>query len=276
MGRRLGSTPFADILPSSLADDAGMRACAEALDKVLDKATRAIPSILIYSRLARDAGEYGAGLPPLAPLERLAALSGGLASLPEALLDLLAWQYHVEGYQSAASPAARRAMIYASLLLHRRRGTPWAVRHGLETTLQVPAQVREWYEYGGDPYFFRVRLDVAGTPWDARSSQEAVRLIMDHKNVRSWLDLLETFSQRDLPVAIGLGVVSRTTTRAAVWLQSLESPGLPIHAGAALVSRTALRVPRIIYPDTKPRLRAFAGVTAQTFTRSALCPLKKP
>lgn len=278
MARRLGATPFADILPSSLADDAGMRSCADALDTVLDKATRAIPGILIYSRLARDARpeETGAEQPSLAPLERLAALSGGLASLPEALLDLLAWQYHVEGYQSATSPAARRAMIYASLLLHRRRGTPWAVRHGLETTLQVPAEVREWYEYGGDPYFFRVRLDVAGTPWDARSSQEAVRLIMDHKNVRSWLDLLETFSQRELPVTIGLGVVSRTTTRAAVWLQSLDSPGLPIHAGTALVSRTALRVPRIIYPDTKPRLRAFAGVTAQTFTRSALCPQKKP
>lgn len=278
MARRLGNTPFADLLPSSLADDAGMRAAASALDRVLDRATRAIPGVLIYSRLAKDArpDEAGTEQPPLAPLERLAALSGGLESLPEAILDLLAWQYHVEGYAAAASLPAKRAMIYASLLLHRRRGTPWAVRHGLETTLQVSAEVREWFEYGGEPYFFRVRLDVAGTPWDARSSQEAVRLIKDHKNVRSWLDLLETFSRRELPVTIGLGVVSRTITRAAVWLQSLDSPSLPIHTAAALVSRTALRIPRIIYPDTKPRLRVHTGVTAQTFTRSALCPLTKP
>lgn len=278
MARRLGATPFADILPSSLADDAGMRACAEALDGVLDKATRAIPGVLIYSRLSRDArpDKAGAEQPPLAPLERLAALSGGLPSLPEAVLDLLAWQYHVEGYALATSLAAKRAMIYASLLLHRRRGTPWAVRHGLETTLQVPAQVREWYEYGGAPYFFRVRLDVAGTPWDARSSQEAVRLIMDHKNVRSWLDLLETFSRRELPVTIGLGVVSRTTTRAGFLLQSLKSPNLPLHAGAALISRTFTRIPRVIYPENKPRLRAFIGACAQTFTRSALCPQTKP
>lgn len=273
MGKRLGSTPFADILPSSLADDAGMRACAEALDGVLDKATRAIPGLLIYSRLARDVGEESAAqASPLAPLERLAALDGGLESLPEAVLDLLAWQFHVEGYAEAQSLPARRTMIYASLLLHRRRGTPWAVRHGLETTLQVPAEVREWYEYGGEPYFFRVRLNVAGASFDARAWEDAVKVVMEHKNVRSWLDLLETFSRRELPVTIGLGVVNRTTTRAGIWLQSLKSPSLPIHAGAALVSRTFTRIPRVIYPDNKPRLRAFVGLTAQTFTRSALCP----
>lgn len=273
MARRLGSTPFADILPSSLADDAGMRACAQALDGVLDKATRAIPGLLIYSRLAKDAREETeAQAPPLAPLSRLAALDGGLEALPETVLDLLAWQFHVEGYAEAHSLRAKRAMIYASLLLHRRRGTPWAVRHGLETTLQVPAEVREWYEYGGEPYFFRVRLNVAGASFDARAWEDAVKVIMEHKNVRSWLDLLETFSRRELPVTIGLGVVNRTTTRAGIWLQSLKSPSLPIHAGAALVSRTFTRVPRVIYPDNKPRLRAFVGACAQTFTRSALCP----
>lgn len=277
MARRLGATPFADILPSSVADDAGMRACAQALDGVLDKATRAIPGLLIYSRLARDAGEESAAqASPLAPLERLAALDGGLESLPEAVLDLLAWQFHVEGYAEAPGLAARRAMIYASLVLHRRRGTPWAVRHGLETTLQVPAEVREWYEYGGEPYFFRVRLNVAGAGFDARAWEDAVKIILEHKNVRSWLDLLETFSRRELPVTIGLGVVGRTTTRAGIWLQSLKSPSLPVHAGAALVSRTFTRVPRIIYPDNKPRLRVHLGLTAQTFTRSALCPQTNP
>ncbi|MDE7372038.1 MAG: phage tail protein I [Desulfovibrio sp.] len=272
MAKRLGNTPFADILPSSLADDAEMRACAKALDGVLDAATRAIPGLLIYSRLARDAGEEGAALPPLAPLQRLAELDGGLESLPETVLDLLAWQYHVEGYSLAPSLAAKRAMIYASLLLHRRRGTPWAVRHGLETTLQVPAEVREWYDYGGSPYFFRVRLNVAGVSFDARAWEDAVKVIHEHKNVRSWLDLLETFSRRELPVAIGLGVVNRTTTCAGIWLQSLKSPELPLHAGAALVARTFTRIPRIIYPENKPRLHAFAGLAAQTFTRSALCP----
>ncbi|MDE7370771.1 MAG: phage tail protein I [Desulfovibrio sp.] len=271
MAKRLGNTPFADLLPSSLADDAGMRACAEALDGVLNKATRAIPGLLIYSRLARDAGEEGAALPPLAPLQRLAELDGGLESLPEAVLDLLAWQFHVEGYAEAPSLPAKRAMIYASLLLHRRRGTPWAVRHGLETTLQVPAEVREWYEYGGAPYFFRVRLDVAGVSFDARAHADALKVIMDHKNVRSWLDRIETFSRRELPIRTGLGAVSRTRSR-AVWLQTLKSPALTVARGAGLVTRTVTRIPRIIHPANQPRLAAFAGLAAQTFTRSALCP----
>lgn len=270
MKGRLGSTPFADILPSSLADDAGMRACAAALDGVLDAATRAIPGLLIYSRLAKDAAPEPQ-TPPLAPLARLAALGGGLPSLPEAVLDLLAWQLHVEGYAQARSLGARRAMIYASLLLHRRRGTPWAVRHGLETTLQIPAEVREWFDYGGAPWFFRVRLDVGTAAFDARALEAAVGLIREHQNVRSWLDLVETFTRRELPVRMGLAALSRTRSR-AVWLQTLTSPALAVRAGAALVTRTQTRIPAIIMTGQTPRLRVHTGACAQTFTRSRLCP----
>ena len=44
MARRLGSTPFADLLPGSLSGDATVRAAAEALDSVLDATTRTIPT----------------------------------------------------------------------------------------------------------------------------------------------------------------------------------------------------------------------------------------
>ncbi|MDE5878476.1 MAG: phage tail protein I [Desulfovibrio sp.] len=274
MARRLGSTPFAELLPSSLADDAGMRACAEALDGVLDKAIRAIPGLLIYSRLAMDARpeKFVAEQPLPAPLARLATLSGKLNSLSDEVLDLLAWQFHVEGYSAAASTRVKAAMIYASPELHRRRGTRWAVRYDLEIKFGFPVEVRNWFMYGGKPYFFRVRVDVSGQLFDARIFQEALASIAENKNIRSWLDLLETFSQRELPVTIGLGAVNRTTTRAGIWLQTLESPTVPLHAGVALVSRTFTRVARISYPDNKPRLAAFVGACAQTFTRSVLCP----
>lgn len=107
MARRLGSTPFRELLPDSLSGDASMRAAAAALDGVLDATTHAIPGVLLYARLAHDTGfvEPVAMLPPLA---RLSELSGGLASLPEPVLDHLAWQLHVEGYEAAVDVAAKR------------------------------------------------------------------------------------------------------------------------------------------------------------------------
>ena len=155
MARRLGTTPFRELLPDSLSGDPSIRAAAAALDTVLDATTRAIPGVLLYARLAHDTGfvEPVAMLPPL-------------ASLPEPVLDLLAWQLHVEGYEAAVDVAAKRQLIAGSLLLHRRRGTPWAVRTALETALRLPTVIRQWWEYEGRPYFFRVRLDVsdAGRP----------------------------------------------------------------------------------------------------------------
>ena len=195
MARRLGTTPFRELLPDSLSGDSSIRAAAAALDTVLDATTRAIPGVLLYARLAHDTGfvEPVAMLPPLA---RLSELSGGLASLPEPVLDLLAWQLHVEGYEAAVDVAAKRQLIAGSLLLHRRRGTPWAVRTALETALRLPTVIRQWWEYEGRPYFFRVRLDVSDAGLDETGVTDAMRLIFDYKNVRSWLDCLETVTTR--------------------------------------------------------------------------------
>ena len=132
MARRLGVTPFRDLLAHSIAADPTMRAAADALDGMLNAATRAIPNVLLYARLAHDTG-FVEPVPMLPPLTRLADLSGGLAELPAELLDLLAWQLHVEGYEAAVNVQAKLELISGSLVLHRRRGTPWAVRNGLET-----------------------------------------------------------------------------------------------------------------------------------------------
>lgn len=114
MAKRLGLTPFHELLAHSIAAAPTMRAAADALDGALNAATRAIPHVLLYARLARDTG--------------FAEQSGGLAELPAELLDLLAWQLHVEGYEAAVNARAKLELISGSLVLHRRRGTPWAVR----------------------------------------------------------------------------------------------------------------------------------------------------
>lgn len=68
---------------------------------------------------------------PLQP-ERIAMLWDADAC-PADLLPWLAWALHVEHWDAAVTEAQQRAAIRASVLLHRKKGTPWAVRQALAT-----------------------------------------------------------------------------------------------------------------------------------------------
>lgn len=271
MSKRLGQTPFFELLPHSIAADQTVRRIADALDAPLDRLARAIPDLLLFSRLGHDAGTITpARLLP--PLERLAALSGALRELPEDVVDMLAWQLHVERYETAASLAAKRAMVFASVILHRKRGTPWAVKYGLETTLQVPAEIAEWFEYGGEPYFFRVTLDVSGTPVDARALENAVKVIFAHKNVRSWLEYLRTKATRRLPFTIGAAAVHQTSVQAFTWRWPFALESLPARAGTGLCGKSLCQSSLVNRQPEPGEMSPHPAFTAYSFTRSKICP----
>lgn len=270
MSKRLGSTPFSDLLANSIAEDPTIKAMAEALDLVLNKVSRTIPELLIFARLAHDSGFINP-VPMLPPMTRLAELAGGLVELPTDLLDLLGWQLHVECYDRAVSLQAKREILQASLLLHRRHGTPWSVRHALETLLEVPADIPEWFMYGGDPYFFRVRLDVTGVMVDMAWIISALKIIMDYKNVRSWLEYLRTYSINPLPVFVASATVIRTDMASRLWLKPAPMPALPVRAGLASISQTFYMPNPQPEPDPVP-IESCAGFASISVTRSQICP----
>lgn len=266
-----GSTPFTDLLAPSIADDTTIHRAAESIDAPIKASAKSISNVLIFARLAHDSG-FSRPVSMLAPLERLAALTDGLASLPETVLDLLAWQLHVEGYAEAVSLKAKREMIWASVILHRKKGTPWAVKHGLETTLQVPATISEWFEYGGEPYFFRVELDVSGVAIDARALENAVKVIFAHKNVRSWLEFLRTKSVRKLPVFIASGEVNYTKTLAFTWRWPLIFDGFSSFYGAIPDGRTCVAIAFKNAPAPETGLKPHIALCAAGFSRSFVMP----
>lgn len=266
MARRLGSTPFQYLLPENLARDETMARSAAALDEVLNSSIAALPQILLHARLARDAGiEEPVGLLP--PLSRLAALAGGLATLPGEVLDLLAWQFHVEAYDTAVGLQARRELIFQSILLHRRRGTPWAVTQALATALRVPSSISEWFEYDSEPYFFRIHLDVTGQPVDEKWLQSAFQIIQEYKNVRSWLELLRTAQTITLERHRAAGTLRQHTGSRNV-LYFPPAPPVPqntytgVGASGATHARVVLAFPE---PTQKMSLRsglATVGITS--------------
>lgn len=109
--------------------------------------------------------------------------------LPEALIDHLAEQMHVDEYDDNSDLSVKRKQVKESFLLHKFKGTKYAVQRAVATVYQS-AVVQEWPEYDGQPYHFRVTLITA--PLDgATLINKMVRLINAYKNTRSWLDYVQ-------------------------------------------------------------------------------------
>lgn len=172
MSRELAKVSLLDILPQNLLGDKQIEASARALDIEIRKTTAEIEQALILSRLD---------------------------VLPEKVLDLLAWQWHVDFYEPAVmSPELKRKLIRESIALHRIKGTKAAVELALRM-IYYTGEVTEWFEYGGEPYYFRV----SGIRPDNVRSEElsnVLRLIYMMKNERSWLENIDFVR----PVRIGM------------------------------------------------------------------------
>ncbi len=274
MTKRLGETSFRDLLAHSIADDPSIRAAADALDSVLAETTRNITDILIYGRLAHDS-KFVDPVDMLKPMERLTSLKGELTTLPDGILDLLAWQLHVDNYDTTVDRKAKLELVAVSMILHHKKGTAWAVRHALDIALQLssPSVLTQWFEYGGDPYFFRVYLDISDYGMDPEEVTSAVKLILEHKNVRSWLEWLRTQTIRELPTSIGTASVTRSINK--VRLHFPPKPIAPPHGYIAVASvvrimtATRLYIPNKMTTASPQKSRAFS---LQLTTRSKVWP----
>lgn len=76
-------------------------------------------------------------------------------SLSEELLDELAYELHVDWYDAKATIDVKRNLIKNSDKVHMFLGTPYAVEQVVQDYFG-DGQVEEWFDYGGQPYYFRV------------------------------------------------------------------------------------------------------------------------
>lgn len=110
-------------------------------------------------------------------------------SLNEQLIDYLAVQIHVDEYDDTETLDVKRQQVKQSFLLHRLKGTKYAVQKAVSTVYQS-AKVEEWPEYSGEPYHFRV-TGITAPMNETKTINKLVRLINAYKNTRSWLDYVQ-------------------------------------------------------------------------------------
>ena len=122
-------------------------------------------------------------------------------------LPVLADQFHIlgEGWQFARTEAEQRQLLKRAIELHRYKGTPWAIQQVLDT-LQLSGKVSEWFDYGGQPYHFKISVDVTSRGIDANTLSMLTALVNEYKNVRSHLELVSLSQSSEGAVYYGVAV----------------------------------------------------------------------
>lgn len=159
MSETIYESDFAKYLPQALANDTKMVALARAVADELLNVSGAVENVLIYSRIDE---------------------------LPEELVDILAYDLHVDWYDYSYPLAAKRDLIKSSMRVHKKMGTKYAIEKAL-SALFPESEVEEWFQYEGEPGHFHIVCDVTKSRITANFS-DIVRAVKMYKRLSAHFD----------------------------------------------------------------------------------------
>lgn len=154
-----------DLLPPNLKQDQDIIAASKAVDNEFSLVVDEVKNCIILPRIDE---------------------------LESDLVDLLAWELHVDFYDSSLPIEIRRTLVKNSTRWHRGKGTAGAVEE-IAGTVFGDSKLQEWFQYGGKPYFFKINVDVSKTGASVDNIKLLDRLIEGYKNKRSWLEIINIF-----------------------------------------------------------------------------------
>ena len=188
----LTAANFIRTLPDVLRNDESMLALASGLADVLAQRPAEIASIKIYQNI--DA-------------------------LPESLLDQMAHDFNVAWWNYDWTIEQKRDMFRESWHIRKRLGTKYAGELSRQSSFGS-GRVTEWFEYGGEPYHFRILdVDVNYIAANLRSFYKILEVVGRKSAV---LDAIRTLSVRDATVFYG--TILRTGKKLYLDMDSVEVP----------------------------------------------------
>ncbi len=213
---------FLYALPDVLKNDESMAAIADAAAGEFQSCARETDRLLIYP---------------------------DIDNLPEDLLDILAYDFKVDWWNHDYPADVKRQILKDSWMIHRRLGTKWAIQTALKA-VYTDVEIIEWYEYGGEPYHFKVTIDDSNRLITPEVHQKLWKLVEFYKNLRSHNEFIEYRSEHER-----------------------ESAGIYLAGSAWMVSRTALPE---IEPGQGMKTEVYTAGTAAAASRRTLPePIRK-
>lgn len=149
--------------------------------------------------------------------------------LDEGVCDILAKDFNISWYDYNFKVETKRRVIAAAFSVHRHFGTTGAMITAI-SAIWPNSTVEEWFQYGGDPYFFRVLVEAnSGDPDEEPIAFSQIdKTVQLYKNERSWLEggsvillischvVIETKQDRQKFHSVLCGTQPRVTTHGNV------------------------------------------------------------
>lgn len=161
-----------ESLPCVLAEDENIVALAEGIAKILVRQIEEIEYISVYPHLD---------------------------TASEEMCDILARDFDVGWYSYDYLPEIKRGQIRSTFRVHKKLGTVAAVKE-LVRTVFGQGEVTEWFDYGGEPYHFRIQTDTALNADTYNYIYNMIRLV---KSVRSRLDSVQILRNTEAAIYAG-------------------------------------------------------------------------
>lgn len=166
-----------NLLPHFMRDDENSQAFVYAIQSQLNIVSASIEWARIYSRVD---------------------------NLSEALLDELAWQFNIPEYNHDYALSIKRNLIKNAMVMHHKRGTVGAVENVIQNIFGT-GSLEEWFEYGGEPYHFKVYTS------NPKASDEMLadleRVIKETQNIRSHLEAVIVELMESMSVYYGFKLI---------------------------------------------------------------------
>lgn len=162
-------------LPMALREDSSVAALAEAAAEELAKRPEEIDRLRIYPAIDR---------------------------LEEPLLDILAQDFKLDWWDADYSLEEKRRTLKDSWRVHKTLGTKAAVETAI-SAIYPDTKVLEWFEYGGEPYHFKLMIDSEYEKVDPEKHRRVLEKVAYYKNLRSHMDEVEYFDAFTASAAAG-------------------------------------------------------------------------
>lgn len=137
-----------------------------------------------------------------------ARVIANIDGLDEAVLDILAHDFKIDWWDPNYSLEEKRQTFKDSWYVHKHMGTKAAVERAI-SAIYPHTRVLEWWEYGGEPYHFRLDINITNDTINSDKQRRVLQRVNYYKSLRSHNDGVTYFVEAEPAVAKAVVSVPR-------------------------------------------------------------------
>ena len=157
MGMKINNPKTIKLMPTWMRDDEANKALASAMDELMKAPGERVKTPRIWDQLE---------------------------NLSDEELDETAWELGIDWWVSSWERNQKIRTIRMAGAIMEKRGTKWAVEQLVIAAFGI-GEVTEWFEYGGEPYYFKILTNATLTP---DGIGQILAMIARVKNARSHVE----------------------------------------------------------------------------------------